>query len=118
MERGVIKCPVPVMLEAKVLPFILAFWCIMASLIQIYFNILVPNPFLVLADAYYIPLVCYLSRKSVVKTLFFNCLSVRSFVRPPPSVVDTACFNLDYCMDPKGNVWGYPILLKATCLGI
>ena len=44
-NNAIIKCPVPVMLEAKVLPFILAFWCIMAPSIQIYFNIFSSKPF-------------------------------------------------------------------------
>ena len=57
-NNAIIKCPVPVMLEAKVLPFILVFWCIWHLQYKFILIFLVPNPFLVLADAYYIPLVC------------------------------------------------------------
>ena len=77
------------------------------------FNILVSKPYFVLADAYYIPLVCYLSRKSVQLNIVLTvCLFV--YIRTATtSVVDTAVSILITVLDPKGNVQGYPIYIKS-----
>ena len=101
--------------------------------------IFVSKPYFVLTDAYYIPLVCYLSRKSVQLNIVLT-VCVFSYVRPLlsgsvsfqrlrvlpsvtallfkenqtfTSVVNTAVSILITVLDPKGNVQGYPIYIKS-----